>query len=233
MKHTVKVAKAAVKDNPNSQSRALLQFAAVRTNDAESAAHRIFRENNLTVDIKIDRLNLGQDRSVNSFPFIKLSTWVTYLLDHGLLNKLTGIEDEVYMEDVLLEFWSRYRALFPEHDLWNHPDIDLSRAIPVYTHTDEGRTYKKRPLLVFSTHGCLGSGSQPQRWADADDATVDVQDISVEDSEMNMNFIGSTWGTHFIHASVLKSVSDGEPQVIPGIMKVCDRLESSLRHRCD
>ena len=219
MKHTVKVAKAAVKDNPNSQSRALLQFAAVRTNDAESAAHRIFRENNLTVDIKIDRLNLGQDRSVNSFPFIKLSTWVTYLLDHGLLNKLTGIEDEVYMEDVLLEFWSRYRALFPEHDLWNHPDIDLSRALPVYTHTDEGRTYKKRPLLVFSTHGCLGSGSQPQRRAHADDATVDVQDISVEDSEMNMNFIGSTWGTHFIHASVLKSVSDGEPQVIPGIMK--------------
>ncbi|CAE7676414.1 unnamed protein product [Symbiodinium sp. CCMP2592] len=219
VKHTVKVAKAAVKDNPNSQARALLQFAAVRTNDAESAAHRIFREHNLTVDIKIDRLNLGQDRSVNSFPFIKLSTWVTYLLDHGLLKKLTGIEDELHMENVLLEFWSRYMALFPEHDLWSHPDIDLSRAIPVYTHTDEGRTYKKRPLLVFSTHGCLGLGSQPQQRAHADDPTVGVQDISVEDSEMNMNFIGSTWGTHFIHASVLKSVSDAEPEVIPGIMK--------------
>ncbi|CAE7379915.1 unnamed protein product [Symbiodinium sp. CCMP2456] len=218
-KHTLKVAQAAVKDNPNSQSSALLQFAAVRSKDAESGAHRIFRQHGLAVNVTIDRLDLGNAPVLKSFPFIKLSSWVTYLLDHNLLHKLTGIQDELYMGEVLVEFWARYRALFPQHDLWNHSDIDLSRAIPVYTHTDEGRTYKKRPLLVFSTHGCLGLGTQPQHRAQADDHMVDGQDIPLEDSEMNMNFIGNTWSTHFIHASLLKSVSDDEPQAIPGMMK--------------
>ncbi|CAE7177636.1 unnamed protein product, partial [Symbiodinium necroappetens] len=218
-KHTVKVAQAAVKDNPAGQSSALLQFAQVRSKDAETGAHRIFRASGLTITINIERLVLGDSPGLKSLTFIKLSKWITYLLDHHLLYKLTGVPDENNMEDTLLEFWSRYRALYPQHELWENENIDLARAIPVFTHTDEGRTFKKRPLLIFSTHGCLGVGTQPQRRAQQDDPMGDGQDIPVKDDEMGMNFIGNTWGTHFIHASMLKSESDAEPEAVPGLMK--------------
>ena len=213
------MARAAIKDNPNGQPGPLLKFAQVRSKDAESGAHRIFRASGLTVTINIDRLALGDSPCLKSFPFIKLSKWVTYLLDHDCLHKLTGVVGESKMEDTLVEFWSRYRALYPQHDLWDNENIDFARAIPVYTHTDEGRTYKKRPLLVFSTHGCLGLGTQPQHQARREDPMWDGQDTPLEEDEMRMNFIGETWGTHFIHASMLKTVSDAAPEVLPKLMK--------------
>ena len=59
-------------------------------------------------------------------------------------------------------FWSKYRSLFPQHELWAEVDSGrkpLTHCLPLYLHGDEGVTYRKDGLLVVSFQGVWGHGS--------------------------------------------------------------------------
>ena len=57
-----------------------------------------------------------------------------------------------------LEFWRRFSRARPDHPIYSQ-NINMNRAIPMLCHGDEGRSKKKRALLVWSMKGAVGSGS--------------------------------------------------------------------------
>ena len=99
---------------------------------------------------------------LQDFPWIRPSN---FLKSMGLMNDLDhllGGHSLEGAENLLLDFWSKYRALVPEFQLWAESDAglkDLRRCIPLYLHGDEGVTYKKNGVLVMSFQGAFGYGS--------------------------------------------------------------------------
>lgn len=68
--------------------------------------------------------------------------------------------------EMLLSFWGKYRALFPQHELWSEVDNnrkELSHCLPMFLHGDEGVTYKKSGVLVLSLQGAFGFGSRASK----------------------------------------------------------------------
>ena len=60
----------------------------------------------------------------------------------------------------LQEFWSRYRAWMPDHEMWTHSHFDTSALVPLMVHGDGGRTFKKDELMVVQFQPVLGFGTR-------------------------------------------------------------------------
>ena len=107
-----------------------------------------------------------------------------------------GVGSWEKMQVVLGEYWTRFRELYPNHEVFTLP-CDLKRTIPFYSHSDEGRTYKSKPIYVLSVHGALGRGTS---------SYVRKQKHKAELSklQMGLNFIGNTWATHMMFTSVVR-----------------------------
>ncbi|CAK9002251.1 unnamed protein product [Durusdinium trenchii] len=79
------------------------------------------------------------------------------------LSHLLGGHSLQEARGMLLSFWAKYRALFPQHQLWAEVESHrktLDRCLPIFLHGDEGVTYKKGGVLVLSMQGAFGHGSR-------------------------------------------------------------------------
>ncbi|CAK9110820.1 Uncharacterized protein SCF082_LOCUS51463 [Durusdinium trenchii] len=131
---------------------------------------------------------------------MRLSDWVRYLADESLLSQqLVGVQPSK-LKAVLAEFWRRYRHLEPSHPVFQRADIALDRLIPYYTHTDEGRTVRDSALWILSVHGVIGRGTASFLKAGRHKAPV-------HRNSLGLNYVGSTWGTHCLIATMMKSVT--------------------------
>ena len=113
---------------------------------------------------------------------------------------------------MLTEFWDRYKVLHSNHDLFKMENVDLSMTVPVYSHTDEGRSYKHQPLWVLSTHGCIGRGTRTY-------ISRKFHLVPVKNHPMGLNFIGATWATQFMTASALRACLNETPGAMDKILK--------------
>ena len=205
----MELARAALQDNPDGGTPALRELAAVRTEDAESGCHKVFRKYNLTVHVEWHYLNAGTGEMAKC-PMILFSNWVQYLLDNDKLHAVTGLEDGE-RNVFLREFWIRYRRLNPEHEAFRlaaRGDLRLEETIPVYSHIDEGRTYRGKPLLVLSVHGALGFGT---RSFNKRMQGMGVRRMHIKRNPMKLNFVGSTWGSQFLIFSMTNDASVANP----------------------
>ena len=160
--HAVATAKAAVNDSPNGHTRALREFASVNPKDAEDGAHKIFKEYGLTIPLPIHKTDLGAE-GVEQFPILKFSDWLRYLMDNCRFSQMCGVETLEEMMETLREFWVRFEKISPQHEIFasfRAGTVIPSLCLPVYSHTDEGRTYQKQGILIVSTHGALGRGTR-------------------------------------------------------------------------
>ncbi|CAE7029608.1 unnamed protein product [Symbiodinium sp. CCMP2592] len=214
--HAVEVAKAAVEDSGNevgSLPPALKEFAGIREKDAEEACHKLFKKYGLTVPVKIDTIAAGNAGELKNLPVVKISSWVKYLLDAGKLEQLVGVPEQE-MESRLEEFWLRYRQLEPEHQIFvlaENGALELKRTVPVFAHVDEGRTYKSKALLILSVHGCLGKGTRSYN-------KRLVRKPHIKRDPMGMNYVGSTWSTHFAFGSLLRSYINEDVSCLDKLM---------------
>eukprot|EP00439_Symbiodinium_sp_Y106_P019610 s2254_g2.t1 len=214
--HAVEVAKAAVEDAGNDISAlppALIEFANIREKDAEEACHKLFNKYDLTVPVRIDTIRAGDTGELPQLPVVKFSSWAKYLLDYGKLQQLVGVPEQD-MEPRLEEFWERYRALYPEHQVFvlaENETLQLRRSVPVFAHVDEGRTYKSKALLILSVHGCLGKGTRGY-------AKRFVRKPHIKRDPMGMNYIGSTWTTHFTFGALLRSLINEDDSCLNKLM---------------
>ena len=216
MSHVVALAKAEVEDNPTASS-AIRQFASIRTKDAEKKAHEVLKEHDLTVRVPIERMDLdGPLKCHKSFPYIKFSSWVRFLWDTGRLARaLCACSDFVAMSQKLEVFWKRYRGIYPSHKIFQMEAdglVDLRYVIPVYSHSDEGRSQKHMPLWVLSVHGAVGRGTQCFLSKNKDK-------IPLHRSGLALNFIGATWTTQFMHSCMLRRAYKKTPKVLDEVVE--------------
>ena len=107
------------------------------------------------------------------------------------------------MRIVLGEFWKRYRAMDSEHPVFKMEQegkLVLDRLIPYFSHSDEGRTFRDAPLWVFNVHGVIGRGT-------AEYLRSNKHRLPVHENPQGLNFIGNTWSTHLLIATMQKNVA--------------------------
>eukprot|EP00435_Cladocopium_sp_Y103_P043316 s430_g12.t1 len=199
--HAVATAKAAVNDSPNGHTRALREFASVNPKDAEDGAHQIFKKYGLTIPLPIHKTDLGAE-GVEQFPILKFSDWLRYLMDNCRFSQLCGVKTVEEMMETLREFWVRFEKVYPQHEIFRRfraGTVVPSLCLPVYSHTDEGRTYQKQGILIVSTHGALGRGTRSF-------IAKQVKKNHLKKPPMGMNFVGKTLSTQFLCCALLRSV---------------------------
>lgn len=199
----------------NPASDALLRgFAGIKMNDAELGVHSAFRRHGLSSRVSIHYADLA---GLKKFPYIPLSCWVKYLLETGrFAQQLCGCVDMGKMRLVLLEYWRRFRALFPAHQLFERADaglLDLSYTVPFHSHTDEGRSQKHDPLWIMSCHGAIGRGSR--LWLKQ---RKHLQPIS--ENQQGLNFVGHTFSNQFLICALLRKVSNQYPGALDEMIKL-------------
>lgn len=222
--HVVEFAQAHVRATSN-PSRPMREFARVRLCDAESGCHTVFKRYGFIPPVKIDHAELAP--GLKSFPLVKLSSWVKYLLNTGrLFRQFVGVQSFRGAKLVLREYWRRFRCLRPSYGLFQLTDsgqIPLDCCIPFFSHTDEGRSYKHLGLWVLSSAGALGKGTLRH-----------IQSrqpcTPLENSEMGLNFAGKTWTTQFLFSTMLKTTYNKHPGAQDELVRLYAEDVASMLH---
>ena len=204
----MEIAAAAVAENPDwGHTPALREFASLSLKDSETGVHRAFRKYGLAADLPLRKTVIGPG-PLAAFPYLKFSDWVRYLVERKQLGQLCGTNDVQHMNVLLSEFWRRYKLVEPDYELWaleKAGKIDLRFCLPIYSHTDEGRTLKKRPVWILSCHGALGTGTSKSK------RNVPVPPQNIDKDGMCLNFSGNTWGTQFLVSVMTRHMQNSNP----------------------
>eukprot|EP00438_Fugacium_kawagutii_P033632 Skav229855 [mRNA] locus=scaffold148:52700:57870:+ [translate_table: standard] len=193
-------------------SRIVREFADISLAHAEDGCHRLFKKYGYSAPVQVDTVKLAEG-NLGRFPYVKMSNWVRLLLDTNRLHRqLTGVATWEQMEVTLSEFWSRYRQLHPQHEIFSS-DLDFRHAVPVFSHTDEGRSYKHAAIWVLSTHGCIGRGTKEY---------VDKKKhlLPLARRSMGLNFLGSTWSNQFMFCTMLREVATEHPGSMQKLLEI-------------
>lgn len=125
----------------------------------EDAVHEVFRLNNLYYPVNI---STEEAPPLLGVPWIRPSDFLGAMAKMNDLSHVLGGYSLDEAKDKLASFWSKFRAICPEHQLWADVDSkkkDIHKCIPLFLHGDEGVTYKKGGVLVVSFQGAFGWGS--------------------------------------------------------------------------
>ena len=155
--------------------------------------HEVFRLNNFYYPLEI---TTEETAPLAGFPWIKPSVFLKTMGRMNDLGHLLGGKTLKEAAGTLQDFWAKYRALYPQHQLW--PDVDsgrkkLSKCIPVLLHGDEGVTYKKGGVLVLSFQGALGFGSSKSK------KVAEVRgELRASDHGIRLNFLKTGFQTRIL-----------------------------------
>ena len=208
----VEFAKDQVSLNPGA-SEVFKKFASISQSDAEVGCIGLFRKYGYTCPLPIQTVDLGGGRRFAKFPYVTLSSWAQWLLNTNRIWRLfCGCKSYPTMKLVLSEFWERYRAMFPSHEIFQ-AGIDLSVSIPYFTHQDEGRGYKHQGIWIFTVHGCLGRGTHEYLRRGKNLGPISRM-------EFGCNFVGNTWSTQFLIATMMRSVTHKLPGAMNQIVEL-------------
>ena len=167
-------------------------MARLSDSNAERDTHRLTKKFKLTVPIPLTSLTVGK----LEVPYLPMSAWASFLMEHNLFHHLTGLKspDHDRCCQIWSEFWNRYRAVCPDHDVFKRSDINLGRTIGLLLHGDEGTSSKKLPILVVATHSVLGYGITTAR-------TTGPELYK----SMKLNYEQRSWTTRFLMAVMPRS----------------------------
>ena len=213
--HAVALAKARLEEDPSGGTQMLREFANISESNAEQMVHVFFRRAGLAANVPISVVNVGNNSELSKWPFVKFSDWIRHLIDtNRLARQLCGVRTTSEMRERLVIFWDRFKALHPTHEVFQRSScgqLDLSSAIPVWSHTDEGRTQKKLAMLVLSVHGCLGRGTSQY-----------LEEVAKDPSKrdgMGLNFVGSSWSTQFLCSVMMRTVYNKHPSALDKLVE--------------
>ena len=201
------MAKGVVEDlGPESaaKSSGLLQLSRCHENNSERDLAVLASRYDLRLPVPLTAIEKTPGvRFQGEFKVISLRSWAQFLVDYNLWYTLVGLNrtDTERERAILGEFWRRYKAAHPSHEIWETMDrhsVDPRRCCPMLLHGDEGRGRKKAPFLVCAYHSFIGKGT--------------LLSNAVRKSRpylrMRLNYSGSTWTHRFITAVLPKMVRD-------------------------
>ena len=192
-------------------SKGLNELKKVNLKDSEEQAHRVFRQFGQSLPVKITKVQI---QSMKDFPLVKFSSWLKYVIEYDELDRLTGAGDITSMQSVLRTFWERYKTNNPKHLMYHsktgaalHPEM----TIPVVHHGDEGRSKKKKQVMILSSTPVLGKGSSRLK--------TEFSDFG-DSNPLNLNMLGDTYLTHFLSAVMPISLYNQKPESFYEVLAV-------------
>ena len=195
----------------SSQATGVRRLAEIPLTHSEEGVHRVLAECGCRLDVPLDYIDLPTQ---NAVPYVKLSNWIDFLSRTSRLHYLVGTSDVQERQDMCREFWRRWscvRATHPIFDLASKGLVQLENCVPLLHHGDEGRTYRKCPIMIISTHGFLGKGSHQSTVKKSKDVT---------ESPMFLNFLGSTVTTHYVFCAMPHTLYKPCPQVLDTMLNL-------------
>ena len=109
---------------------------------------------------------LGADE-LKSFPYILFSTWIQFLgFEKRICRQLVGVPTVAkmvfwFLRGVLGPFSNVSVGTTKIFQMANSNQVDLDYVIPYYSHSDEGRSYKKGSFMdFFPSMVCVGRGTR-------------------------------------------------------------------------
>ncbi|CAE7946366.1 HERC2 [Symbiodinium sp. KB8] len=172
-KHVVTIAEAFTAGE--SDCPALADMAKCPKNDAEKALQSVLRKFDLTLNVP---------------------TTMKTFADRATLPVL--MPQDFISGPRLQEFWSRYRAWMPDHEMWTHSHFDTSALVPLMVHGDGGRTFKKDELMVVQFQPVLGFGTR-------------ISHPLPRQSHPGVNLAKHTFTTRFLYGVLHKSAYKEDP----------------------
>lgn len=86
------------------------------------------------------------------WPCLSMKSWASVMLNTYPRFMLGGFDltEESQWKTLFSGFWQTYREFDPNHDIYQHSDLDWSTVIPYLIHGDEGRGARQQPFMVES-----------------------------------------------------------------------------------
>ena len=124
---------------------------------AEARLHKLIREWDLTLQVHMSYVREG----LKWVPVLHVSDWMTYMLHKEprvLLGGYDVRDPEIHWH--LRAFWSQYRHEDPGHEVYTYHSERLHAAIPYFLYLDEGRGYRKCPVMIIAFESLFGVGTK-------------------------------------------------------------------------
>ena len=132
-----------------SASASVVQATRVHESHGARDSQRLFQRFGLKLNIPVSELKV--EGSSEKQPFLKISTFISYMLRKHPQLLFGGHSVGAEAEHLCESFWTHYREGHPEHALFQkYPKEQWRYIIPIAVHGDKGRSYKKSPIFVFS-----------------------------------------------------------------------------------
>ncbi|OLQ11224.1 hypothetical protein AK812_SmicGene4984 [Symbiodinium microadriaticum] len=160
--------------------------------DARSRLDEPLQQSGHALKVDIDFITVTTARGTAKIPWLDPYKMVSCLGRNDKLHLLHGGNN-------LLEWWRRFSKVEPGHRVFAaaaRGEISLQRAIPFFSHGDEGRGKKKKGILIWSLRGCVGFGTRQFK---------EFHSEAEQCNRMGLNMTGSM-SSRFLHVAVPKSV---------------------------
>ena len=166
--------------------------------NAEERHHPILKKNGLALPIDLSPLS---GDLVEGFPRLRPLDFLDYMAKSGNLHRLLGGRQVRGARKLLEDFWSNYKFIHPDFELFSIQNVDYGLCVPIYIHADGGRGYKKSEFMVASWSSVIGSGTgkacgkdhlvrSKRRFKSSKQKDTDPAQI---------NLLGHSFGTHYLY----------------------------------
>jgi hypothetical protein len=133
---------------------ATIEAARMSERNSERDAHRLFNRYGLAEQIPISWYRSKQDPNL-LVPNLRVDDIIKMLYKRSprLLFGGRPLPAHLFLEN----FWANYKKANPDHDIYtSHPPHMYGKIIPVLSHGDGGRGFKKTPVNVYSIQTAYG-----------------------------------------------------------------------------
>ena len=125
----------------------------------EDGVQQVFADNNMYYPVKI---TTEEHSPLEDFDWIRPTDFFRSLYKMNDLGHVLGGHNLKEAKPIILDFWKKYKDAYPQHQLWDHiaaTGKDLAKCLPCFLHGDEGTSFKKGGIFIFSFQGAIGFGS--------------------------------------------------------------------------
>ena len=147
------------------------------------------------------------------YPVLRCSDFLIYVDKFNFWDKLLGVGVHRFPDASrrLLDFWSRYKQLYPSFPLFaqaTEAEIPLDRVIPIYLHGDEGTHFKKNAVMILQWQSAIGAGTTKN--------SITQLNIlgNLDGKEYGANQRGVTLKTRFLYAVMPKDARKNFPNAL-------------------
>lgn len=129
----------------------------------EEVVNQVFHRHNFVYPVPVTTETAVP---LEGFPWIKPSDFLATMYKMNDLNHVLGGYSLQEAKPMLVNFWKKYRGILPLYQLWEHVDSgrkDIARCVPLYLHGDEGTSFKKGGIFIFSFQGAVGFGTSKRK----------------------------------------------------------------------